>query len=156
MSKKQKRFGLIFGVFIAAAIGVSLVLTALNESITYFYTPSELAGIPPSSRPIRLGGLVMDGSVQHAQVPEAGGATRMVSFSITDGGATTTVSYAGILPDLFREGQGVIVQGRLGTDGVLVADTVLAKHDENYMPKEVADALKEQGRWKDEGDNAGY
>ena len=154
MSKKQKRFALIAGVFAAAAVGISLVLTALSNSITYFYTPSELTDAPFSSRPIRLGGLVMEGSLLTSQ--DSVNQKQTVSFVITDGGATTKVAYTGILPDLFREGQGVIVQGRLGADGVLAADTVLAKHDENYMPKEVADALKEQGHWQDDAAKPGY
>lgn len=148
MTKKQKRLGLTAAVFIAAAAAVGLTLKALSGSITYFYTPSDLAGlVAPPDRSIRLGGLVETGSLIYADGAAKKGAVK-VAFVVTDGEAQLPVSYAGILPDLFREGQGVIVEGRL-EGGVLVADSVLAKHDENYMPKEVADALKAKGRWKE-------
>ncbi|MEO1251928.1 MAG: cytochrome c maturation protein CcmE [Pseudomonadota bacterium] len=151
--KKRERLYLFGGVFIAAAIAVGLTLTALSGSITYFYTPSDLAKLDaPPQRPIRLGGLVADKSVEYAQ----SGSGELVSFIIEDGAAAIRVSYAGILPDLFREGQGVIVEGRLVGADALNADTVLAKHDENYMPKEVADALKEQGHWQEEAQGPGY
>lgn len=148
MNKKQKRMGMIVTVLAIAGLAVALTLTALSQSVAYFYTPSELQALtaPPAST-IRLGGLVEDGSVNYSEANSAS-----VSFTVTDGGASTIVSYEGILPDLFREGQGVVVQGSLDADGLLVADTVLAKHDENYMPKELADALKEQGRWQDGSD----
>ncbi len=144
--KKQQRLIFFGGIFLAAAAAVALTLFALRGSITYFYTPSELAalGETPSS-PIRLGGLVADGSVEYAKA-ETGD---VVSFTVEDGGADIRVNFAGLLPDLFREGQGVVVQGRMTDDGVMTADNVLAKHDENYMPKEVADALKEQGVWQE-------
>ncbi len=145
--KKQQRLILFGGIFLAAAAAVALTLFALRGSITYFYTPSELAalGETPSS-PIRLGGLVADGSVAYAKA-ETGD---VVSFTIEDGGSDVRVHFAGLLPDLFREGQGVVVQGRMTGARVMTADNVLAKHDENYMPKEVADALKEQGVWKED------
>ncbi|GAB4517548.1 MAG: cytochrome c maturation protein CcmE [Parvularculaceae bacterium] len=149
MTKKQKRLALILGGVGAAGVALALVLTALNSTITYFYTPSDLtARAAAPDRPIRLGGLVMEGSVEFGE-SEADAEGSLVSFEVTDGVAALRVTYAGILPDLFREGQGVVVQGRLTPDrSMLIADTVLAKHDENYMPKEVADALKEKGHWQ--------
>jgi len=148
MTRKQKRFFLLFGVFAVAAAALGLTLTALRTSVTYFYTPSELLALEAAPmRAIRLGGLVEEGSVVHGET--ANDESAVVSFTVTDGGAATLVSYEGLLPDLFRDGQGVVVQGSLDADGTLIADTVLAKHDENYMPKEVADALKEQGVWQE-------
>ena len=147
MTKRSRRILLIGALLGVTSIATLLVLTALKESVAYFYTPSDLAKL--AEKPaglLRLGGLVAPGSVTFA---EGGDAT--VAFTISDEFATTPVTYRGVLPDLFREGQGVVVQGRLNPGGVVVASEVLAKHDENYMPKEVADALKEQGRWKDGG-----
>lgn len=144
MTRKQKRLTLIgsAGLVLAAAIG--LVLFALNDRITFFTSPSELAAghVKPGTR-LRLGGLVETGSVRRGD-----GTT--VSFRVTDGVQGVPVTYTGILPDLFREGQGTVAEGTLGTDGVFKADTVLAKHDEKYMPKEVADALKASGHWQEE------
>lgn len=145
--KKQKRFAIFAGAFVVMAGAVGLTLMALSDSVTYFYLPSELVILAePPERSIRLGGLVAAGSVQHLSGDNN---ESLVSFDVTDGNANINVSYEGILPDLFREGQGVVVQGRLEKPGFLKADNVLAKHDENYMPKEVTDALKEQGRWKE-------
>ena len=147
-SKKTRRLYLALGLFAFAAGAVALTLNALKGSITYFYMPSDIAALaaPPTSA-IRLGGLVETGSVRHAE------GEPLVNFVVTDGEHRIPVAYSGILPDLFREGQGVVVQGRFAKGGgELVADTVLAKHDENYMPKEVADALKKQGRWQETGD----
>ncbi len=145
MTKRSRRIFFIGALFGVAALGTLLVLTALKGSVAYFYTPSDLAGLAPAPAGLlRLGGLVAPGSVKFAE-----GADAIVSFTISDEISSTPVTYKGVLPDLFREGQGVIVQGRLGLDGVVVASEVIAKHDENYMPKEVADALKEQGRWKE-------
>ncbi|HEX2432227.1 MAG TPA: cytochrome c maturation protein CcmE, partial [Aestuariivirgaceae bacterium] len=119
------------------------VLYALNDSIVFFYTPSEaLTRNIAEGQRFRLGGLVEKGSLKH-------GADEGVSFIVTDTDKTMAVSYRGQLPDLFREGQGVVAEGRLGPGGVFRADTVLAKHDETYMPKEVADALKAKGVWKE-------
>lgn len=145
MTKKTRRIVFVTVIFGVAAISAALVLTALSSSVAYFYTPSDLQKLShaPTSA-IRLGGLVKDGSVQFASGDETA-----VSFVIRDEIAETPVTYRGILPDLFREGQGVVVQGAVGADGVLAANEVLAKHDETYMPKEVADALKKQGRWKE-------
>lgn len=147
MDKKQKRLTLFAGVGLAAAAAVGLTLTALKSAVTYFYTPSELAALTEApTRAIRLGGLVADGSVAYGEARADG--KDAVAFTVTDGGSEIRVSFAGLLPDLFREGQGVVVEGTLA-DGQLIASNVLAKHDENYMPREVADALKEQGVWNE-------
>ena len=152
MTKKTRRLYLAIGIFAFAAAAVGLTLNALKTSITYFYMPSEIAAM--AERPgaaIRLGGLVETGSIAYPGAGGGAGDTSLVEFSVTDGANSIKVAYAGLLPDLFREGQGVIVQGRFHDGGaVLTADNVLAKHDENYMPKEVADALKEQGLWQDD------
>ncbi len=147
MTRKQRRLTLIgiAGIAIAAAVG--LILFALSDQIVFFQSPTDIAekSIPPGQR-IRLGGLVKEGSVVR-------GESTTVSFAVTDTAHDVSVVFTGILPDLFREGQGVVTEGVLGTDGVFQADTVLAKHDENYMPKEVAEALKEQGVWQGEKKN---
>jgi cytochrome c-type biogenesis protein CcmE len=144
MSRKQRRLVLIgvAGVILFAAVG--LMLLAFRDSIVFFNSPSDVLAqnLAPGKR-IRLGGLVEDGSVEHL-----GDAT--VRFTVTDTANELQVVYTGLLPDLFREGQGVVTEGALGPDGVFVADTVLAKHDETYMPREVADALKKQGHWMGE------
>lgn len=125
-------------------LAAGLTLFAMRDSLVFFYTPSELAQkqVKPGQR-IRLGGLVAEGSV------EKDGTT--FHFLVTDLTADLPVTYTGILPDLFREGQGVVAEGHLLQDGTLEATSVLAKHDENYMPKEVADKLKESGRWQEGG-----
>jgi cytochrome c-type biogenesis protein CcmE len=130
---------MILGGLAVLGLAAGLVLYALSGTITFFHTPSDLAetGVKPGQR-IRLGGMVEDGSVQK-------GPGTQTSFVVTDQIATITVSYNGILPDLFREGQGVVTEGTLQEDGSFVADTVLAKHDENYMPRELAESLKEKG-----------
>ncbi len=144
MTKRYKRLVLVGAIVGVVAIAVALVLTALNSTVAYFYTPSDIQKLAQAPAGlIRLGGLVEDGSVKFADGDDA-----IVTFVIRDEIAETAVSYKGVLPDLFREGQGVIVQGKF-ENGLVVASEVLAKHDENYMPKEVADALKEQGRWKE-------
>ena len=127
--------------FLAAATG--LTFYALGQQTSYFYMPADLAQNPaaPGQR-IRLGGLVEKGTVIRDSGTE-------VSFAVTDTANSVKVVYTGILPDLFREEQGVVTEGAFDADGVFVADTVLAKHDENYMPKEVADSLKEQGVWQE-------
>jgi cytochrome c-type biogenesis protein CcmE len=144
MTRKQRRLVLIGTALGVLGLAAALVLNALTDSIVFFNSPSDVVQkhIQPGTR-IRLGGLVQAGSVVRA------GATN-VRFEVTDGNKTIAVSYAGILPDLFREGQGVVAEGALDSAGFFRADTVLAKHDETYMPKEVADALKKQGYWKDE------
>lgn len=144
MTRKQKRTAFIAGIFAAAALAAFFVLSALSKSVAYFYTPSDLAALDaPPSGVIRLGGLVEAGSVNYPNDDAE------VHFVIVDEVARTPVVFRGILPDLFREGQGVIVQGRMAPGGGVAAIEVLAKHDENYMPREVAEALKEQGRWKE-------
>ena len=139
MTRKQKRLAVILGGLAILGVAAGLVLYALRDTIVFFYTPSELAekNVQPGTR-LRLGGMVEQGSVSRA-----GGTT--VSFVVTDTIKTLSVSYTGQLPDLFREGQGVVAEGALDANGVFVADTVLAKHDENYMPKELADSLKAKG-----------
>jgi cytochrome c-type biogenesis protein CcmE len=139
MTRKQKRLTMILGGLSVIGLAAALVLFALSDTITFFHTPSDLAetGVKPGER-IRLGGMVEDGSVKK-------GPGTATSFSVTDQIAAITVTYNGILPDLFREGQGVVTEGKLQQDGTFVADTVLAKHDENYMPRELADSLKEKG-----------
>lgn len=142
MTRKQRRLTLIATAGAVLAFAVGLILYALNDKIVYFNAPSDIVSKPtqPGQR-IRLGGLVKDGSVVRGQ-----GTT--VRFEVTDGAATVPVSYTGILPDLFRENQGVVTEGTLGADGLFVADSVLAKHDENYMPREVADKIKQSGQWR--------
>ena len=141
MTRKQRRAG-----FIAVGVGilcvaVFLVMFALRDTIVFFHTPKDVAEkqIAPGQR-IRLGGLVANGSVQR-------GTGLVVEFSIADAAHSIPVRYTGVLPDLFREGQGVVAEGRLDAAGHFQADTILAKHDENYMPPEVAKALKAQGIW---------
>jgi cytochrome c-type biogenesis protein CcmE len=138
---KRKRLWLLVGSLCVLA-AAALVLSALSDNIVFFYSPSQLAEKHPSpDRRFRLGGLVENGSVQK-EGPE-------VRFRVTDLRKSVEVVYRGILPDLFREGQGVIAEGSLGANGVFVAREVLAKHDEKYMPPEVAKALKASGRWKE-------
>jgi cytochrome c-type biogenesis protein CcmE len=134
----------VAGVIIVAAIGLALV--ALRDAIVLFYSPSEVAAEHPGiGERIRIGGLVEEGSVDR---PAEGGA----NFVVTDGAATIRVTYAGSLPDLFREGQGVVAEGAFTPSGDFAASSVLAKHDETYMPPEVAEALRESGVWQGEGE----
>ena len=144
MTRKQRRLTLIAAGVGVLGIAVALVLSALSDSIVFFNSPSDVVEkqVKPGVR-IRLGGLVVPGSI-------ARGDNLMVRFEVSDGNRALPVTYQGILPDLFREGQGVIAEGALDAAGGFKADSVLAKHDETYMPKEVADALKKQGHWKDE------
>ncbi|MCH7805775.1 MAG: cytochrome c maturation protein CcmE [Proteobacteria bacterium] len=143
--RKQVRILMIAGMLTVLAVTVFLMLRAFEENIVYFVTPSDLQDrVLTGEEQFRLGGLVEDGTVLREQ------GTLKVTFLVTDGGASTLVVFEGILPDLFREGQGVVVEGRLSEKGVFNAHNVLAKHDENYMPAEVAEALKKQGHWKDE------
>ncbi len=148
MTRKQQRGALIGAGLGALGLAAGLVLYALSDTITFFYTPTDVVekGVKPGTR-FRLGGLVEDGSIVRGQ-------GKTVSFKVTDTSGTLPVTYVGILPDLFREGQGVIAEGMLDAGGSFKADTVLAKHDENYMPREVADALKEKGVWQQTGDAA--
>jgi cytochrome c-type biogenesis protein CcmE len=133
---------MIAGALSVLAVAVGLVLMALRDSIVFFHTPSDLtAKAVPVGQRIRLGGLVAMGSVKRGQGTD-------VEFAITDTAEQVTVRYRGVLPDLFREGQGVVTEGALEAGRIFRADSVLAKHDENYMPPEVAKALKEKGLWQ--------
>ena len=135
---RKKRLILIGLMVTGVAIAVGFALNAFNQNLMFFYSPSEvIAGDAPANHPFRLGGLVTTGSVQR----QSDGLT--TRFDVTDNAKTVTIQYTGILPDLFREGQGIVAHGRLNDGGVFVADEVLAKHDENYMPPEVAASLKE-------------
>lgn len=144
MSRRQRRLVLIGIALFVLAIAAALALSALRDNIVFFHSPTEIAQkkIGPGTR-IRIGGLVKEGSVRREGLE--------ARFEVTDGGASLPVIFTGMLPDLFREGQGVVAEGALQTNGSFRADTVLAKHDENYMPREVVDALKQQGVWKHEG-----
>jgi cytochrome c-type biogenesis protein CcmE len=143
MTRKRRRLVLIGGALGVLAVAVALMLNALRDSIVFFNSPSDVAEkhIAAGTR-IRIGGLVKPGSV-------ARGDNLKISFGVTDGDCDIAVAYQGVLPDLFREGQGVVAEGALDSAGKFNADTILAKHDETYMPKEVADALKKSGHWKD-------
>ena len=139
MTRKQRRAAFIVSGLAVLGVAVGLVLFALSGTITYFRTPSDLVEKPiPEGQRFRLGGLVADGSVKRGQSLD-------VEFKVTDTIKSIPVIYRGVLPDLFREGQGVVAEGRIEADGRFRADTVLAKHDETYMPPEVAKSLKEKG-----------
>ena len=141
MTRKQRRGIMIGGSVAVLAIAALLVLTALRDKIVFFHTPTDVqADKVKGNQRFRLGGLVLEGSIKRGE-----GAS--VGFTVTDKNATIPVTYRGVLPDLFREGQGVVAEGRI-ENGIFRADTVLAKHDETYMPPEVAKALKEQGLWQ--------
>jgi cytochrome c-type biogenesis protein CcmE len=144
MTRKQRRLVLIGGSLGVLAVAVALMLNAFRDSIVFFNSPSDVVEkhVVPGTR-IRLGGLVKDGTVVHSD-------NLTVRFEVTDGKRDIPVSYRGVLPDLFREGQGVVAEGALDPAGTFRADSILAKHDETYMPKEVADALKRSGHWKDD------
>jgi cytochrome c-type biogenesis protein CcmE len=134
---RKKRLYLIGAMVVAIAVATTLALQAFNDNLMFFFSPTEVsAGEAPKEHVFRLGGLVRSGSVNR----QSDGLT--VQFVLTDTSKDVRVQYTGILPDLFREGQGIVAKGRLRQDGVFVADEVLAKHDENYMPPEVADSLK--------------
>lgn len=147
-TRKQKRATFIMLGLAILGSAVGLALFALRDNVVFFYSPTEIAerGLGVGQR-IRLGGLVEQGSVTNA-----GPAT--IHFVVTDLKDQVKVTYTGILPDLFREGQGVVAEGAIGADGVFVADSVLAKHDEKYMPPEVAAALKKSGEWRPDGKGA--
>lgn len=133
----KKRLWVVLLIIVGISTTVALAVTAFRQNMMYFFSPSEVVeGKAPIDRAIRLGGMVNQGSVQRASN------SLKIQFSVTDYAHTVPVQYTGILPDLFREGQGIVVTGQMQTDGIFVADEVLAKHDENYMPPEVADALK--------------
>ena len=143
MTRKQRRLTLIGGSVAVLGVAVGLVLYALSGSIVFFVSPTDIAEKRPSpATRIRLGGLVKPGTVER-------GADLRIKFDVTDGKSDVAVRYQGVVPDLFREAQGVVAEGALDSSGTLNADTILAKHDERYMPKEVVDALKKSGRWQE-------
>jgi len=146
--KARRRLWVVAAVTPVLALAVGLSLYAMRDSVTFFFSPSEATvEKAPAGRVVRLGGLVEAGSVTR-------GADGEVAFAVTDNLATTRVVYQGDLPDLFREGQGVVAQGAFLPDRSFRATQVLAKHDENYMPREVADTLKKQGHWQGEANAA--
>ena len=143
MKRKHRRLGFIVTGLVLLGAAAGLVMVAFEDSLVFFYSPADLAEKDiPEGRRFRIGGLVEEGSVTRL----ADGLT--VSFRVTDLSETVPVIYKGVLPDLFREGQGVVAEGHLDASGVFTAETILAKHDENYMPREVADALRASGQWK--------
>ena len=143
MTRKKRRLVLISSALAALGLALGLILMPLRDNIVFFYGPSELAQkAPHEGQRLRIGGLVKQGSL----VREGGYTVR---FAVTDTKQEVEVTYTGVLPDLFREGQGVVAEGTLGTDKIFHADSILAKHDERYMPREVADALKKQGVWRE-------
>jgi cytochrome c-type biogenesis protein CcmE len=149
MTRKQRRLVLIGASLGVLGIAAALILSALRDAIVFFNSPTDIAEkhIAVGSR-IRVGGLVKPGSVER-------GTDLRIRFQVTDGKSDVPVRYQGIVPDLFREGQGVVAEGLLEQGNVLAADTVLAKHDERYMPREVVDALKQSGRWEETSGVAG-
>jgi cytochrome c-type biogenesis protein CcmE len=146
VTRKQRRLTLIGGALGVLAVAVLLMLNAFRSSIVFFNSPTDVVKnhVAAGTR-IRLGGLVKTGSLVR-------GSDLRVRFEVTDGRREIPVTYQGMLPDLFREGQGVVAEGTLERDGVFKADTILAKHDATYMPKEVVEALKKSGHWKDDYD----
>jgi cytochrome c-type biogenesis protein CcmE len=148
MTRKQRRLALIGTSLAVLAVASALVLSALRDSIVFFNSPTDVAEKHPMPGiRMRIGGLVKPGSIER-------GDNLLIRFAVTDGNTDIAVRYQGIVPDLFREGQGVVAEGKLDTSGVFAADTVLAKHDERYMPREVVDALKKSGHWQ-EGEQKG-
>jgi cytochrome c-type biogenesis protein CcmE len=144
MTRRQRRLYAVIGAMTLLSAAVGLVLFAARDTLVYFYSPTEAAQkhLPPD-RHIRIGGLVEEGSV--VRHPDG----TNIDFAVTDLQSRIMVRYTGLLPDLFREGKGVIAEGKMTADGKFTATSVLAKHDENYMPPEVADALKKSGRWQE-------
>lgn len=146
MKRKHRRLLIVAACGLGLSAATALTLTALSDNLLFFLSPSDLAARAPADRTFRLGGLVEQGSV--ARDTEEG--RPRIRFRVTDGAAVVNVSYLGIVPDLFREGQGVVATGRLAADGTFRASEVLARHDESYMPPEVADALRRSGHWNPE------
>ena len=144
MTRKQRRLVMIGTAVAVLGLALGLVLYAMRDSIVFFHAPADVQakGVQPGTR-FRLGGLVQEGSLKRGENQE-------VSFVVMDARSAIPVRYQGMLPDLFREGQGVVAEGALDAAGLFKADTVLARHDESYMPREVADALKAQGHWQGE------
>ncbi|HLT78481.1 MAG TPA: cytochrome c maturation protein CcmE [Ferrovibrio sp.] len=148
MKRKHKRLLAVLGLVAGLGVAVSLVLTAFNDNLVFFHSPSDVAEKRVATgKRFRIGGLVEEGSVKRDGL--------VTDFVVTDLSNSVAVRYTGMLPDLFREGQGVVANGQLGEDGRFVATEVLAKHDENYMPPEVAEALRKSGQWHEKpGDHA--
>lgn len=145
MTPKRKRMWWLIACAVLACSGAALVLRSFSQQLIYFYTPTQLTQQPPQpGRMVRIGGMVEVGSVEKT----GDGDMQTIHFIVTDLSHQLKVSYRGLLPTLFREGQGVVAQGTIDTDGTLNATTILAKHDENYMPKEVMEQLKASGRWQ--------
>jgi cytochrome c-type biogenesis protein CcmE len=145
MTRKHRRLILVTACLAGLGAATALTLNAISSTIVFFVTPADLAEKPvPEGRTIRLGGLVVPGSISRSSV----GGEPVATFKVTDGKAAIPVHFTGVLPDLFREGQGVVALGVLAPDHTFTAQEVLAKHDEKYMPKDVADALKKRGFWK--------
>jgi len=144
MTRKKRRLYMLGLALLGLGTATALTLSAFEENLVFFYSPSDLVVNPPGDRSVRIGGLVEENSIERLD----GGLT--TRFRVTDTVHTVSVSYTGIMPDLFREGQGVIAEGRLDGNGQFVAREVLARHDENYMPPEVADALKRAGHFQPE------
>ena len=144
MTRKERRLALIATAVGVLGLALGLVLYAMRDSIVFFHAPADIQakGVQPGTR-FRLGGLVKEGSIER-------GENQQIRFEVTDAKSSIPVRYQGLLPDLFREGQGVVAEGVLEATGSFKADTVLARHDETYMPREVADALKAQGHWQGE------
>jgi cytochrome c-type biogenesis protein CcmE len=144
MTRKRRRLVLLLACGVCLGTATALVLTAFNDNLVFFVSPSDVvAKAPPPGRLVRLGGLVEAGSVEHVRAD----GKPAVRFKITDGSVAVPVEYVGLLPDLFREGQGVVTLGAMRPDGSFSASEVLAKHDATYMPKEVEEALKKSGHW---------
>ncbi|MDI2089831.1 cytochrome c maturation protein CcmE [Commensalibacter oyaizuii] len=144
MKRKTKRLWIVLSCMLGIAVAITLVLSAFSSNLVYFKAPSQIINHPtPARTTIRLGGMVVAHSLQYSRT----GQTPTAQFKITDGQAAIEVHYTGVLPDLFREGQSVIAIGSLGKDNIFNANEVLAKHDETYMPKEVAEALRKNGKW---------
>ena len=142
MTRKSRRFAILLACGLGLGTATILVMSAFRQNLVFFMAPSDIVRANlPSGRTIRLGGMVESGSLTHST--DAG--TPVAKFRVTDGRTNITVTYRGILPDLFREGQGIIAHGTMNAQGAFVADEVLAKHDEKYMPPEVAKALKQSG-----------
>lgn len=141
---KLKRFTFLIAMGAVLALAVGLILSAFQETIVYFKSPTDIVALTPSAQRFRVGGLVQNGSVARHDAGK-------MSFSVTDGANEIAVQYQGVVPDLFREGQGVVIEGKWTDQKVFVADSLLARHDENYMPPEVAKALRDSGHWKGEG-----
>ncbi len=148
LTRRRRRMYLLIAAAVVLGLASVLILRAFEDSLVFFYSPTDLATRSDIARDreIRIGGMVEKNSVQRQGAE--------VHFVVTDGPHKLMVTYTGVLPDLFREGQGIVAQGRVGTDGVFTAREVLAKHDENYMPREVADALKKSGYWQHGKDGA--